>query len=64
MPKRSVYIPDDLDTELRKRPDLPIATICQDALREAIETSEGDPLVQARRHVRRADKLLTQAVKG
>lgn len=68
MPKRNVYFPDDLDKAMRERPDLPIATICQDAVREALgksteEDAEVDPVVEARRLVRRADRLLTQAVK-
>jgi hypothetical protein len=62
MPKRTVYFSDDLDIEMRKRPDLPIATICQDAVREALKAGNEEPEVEARRLIRHADRLLTESI--
>ncbi|WLP88435.1 hypothetical protein [Gordonia sp. NB41Y] len=43
MPKTSIYLPDDLSVEL-KHANLPISSICQRALRVALESSENDSI--------------------
>lgn len=70
MPKRSVYFSDSLDEEMKRHPELPIASICQDAVRDAIRSTEKgrreqqeSPIVQARRLISQVDRLLTTATK-
>jgi hypothetical protein len=61
VPKRSIYVSPELDAELKKHPGLPISEIFQGAAMEAIGF-DTDPVVEARRLVRRAERLLTQHV--
>lgn len=63
MPKRSVYFPDDLDKEMESNPDLPVSSICQDAVREALKGKDENPLAKARRLMRQAERIVADYLK-